>query len=100
MTPQFAKISGQPPQRLLKRIECHNLRTDMHADSLPADPVRIRVRQIQPPRLGPAESELVLVTPGRNVRMPARLHVGIYANRNSWHRPAATDAARSLFQQN
>src|SRR5882724_2641414 len=98
-TPQFTHIALQSPQRPLEWPQSHNLRADVHADSLPPNVPRIAMSQIQPPRLLPIQPKFVFVAPRRNVRVTTSLDVRIHANRNGRRLASTSPLARRLIYQ-
>src|SRR3981081_4406161 len=72
---EVADKSGQPCQRAAIRRKREDLRTDMSADSLPLDPPRVTVFQVESPRTVPIDSEFVAVGPGRNLRVASGLDI-------------------------
>jgi len=97
--PQLSDKSSQPPQSAAKWNERCNLRADMRADSLPADPLRITVRKVKSFRLRPVQAELVFVTPRCNVRVPTGLHIGIHPNRRCRWSASPPRQSRGLLYQ-
>src|SRR6266404_1353115 len=72
---EVAEKTRQPCQRAAIRRKREYLRTDMSADSLPLDPARVTVFQIEAPRSVPIDSEFVAVVPGRNMRVASGLDI-------------------------
>src|SRR5882724_10775449 len=97
--PQFTHIARQSPQSPLEWPKSHNLRADVHADSLPPNVPRIALSQIQPTRLLPIQTKFVFVAPRRNVWVTTSLHVRIYANRNGRRLASTSPLARRLIYQ-
>src|ERR1700704_687872 len=54
---EVAENPRQPCQRAAIRRKREDLRTDMSADSLPLDPARVTVFQVEAPRTVPIDSE-------------------------------------------
>src|SRR5260370_21438596 len=73
---EVAEKTRQACQRAAIRRKREDLRTDMSADSLPLDPPRVTVFQVQSPRTVPIDSELVAV-----VRRSAITRASARANR-------------------
>src|SRR5208282_3030526 len=97
--PQFRYVSRDAAECAAKWIERNNLRTDMRADSLPMQILRILVSQIQPASLRPIEPKLVRVASRRDVRMAARRNIRIHANCHSWNFPSTPCISFGFLQQ-
>src|SRR6266550_273281 len=78
---EVAEKPCQPCQRSAIRRKSEDLRTDMSADSVPLDPARVTVFQVEAPRTVPIDSEFVAVVPGRNVGVASGLDIRIHPNR-------------------
>src|SRR6266403_917436 len=78
---EVAEKTRQACQRAAIRRKREDLRTDMSADSLPLDPARVTVFQVEAPRAIPIDSEFVAVVPGRNMRVASGLDIRIHPNR-------------------
>src|SRR6266576_5096967 len=78
---EVAEKTRQPCQRAAIRRKREDLRTDMSADSLPLDPARVTVFQVEAPRSVPIDSEFVAVVPGRNMWVASCFDIRIDANR-------------------
>ena len=96
---EVAHIRRQPRERPAIRSDAQDLRADVRGDSAPGDPARILVREIQPARLRPIDAEFVMVMARGDVRMPARQHVGIHANRHRGSRAAHRHVPRRFAEQ-
>ena len=70
---KLADKSSQARQSAPVGSERQNLRSDMRADSLPVDPARIAVLEIEAARGLPIDSEFVAMMSGGDVRMAAGL---------------------------
>ena len=91
---------GQPAKCTAKWNERRNLRADMRADSLPANPFRITMRKVESFRLGPVQAKLVFMTPGSNMRVPACFDVRIHPNRRCRWPASSCGHSRRLLHQN
>src|SRR5882672_634655 len=78
---KVADKSRQARQRAAIRRKREDLRTDMSADSLPLDPPRVTVLEVEASRSVPIDAEFVAVVPGRNMRMASGLNIRIHSNR-------------------
>src|SRR5258705_10634549 len=78
---EVAEKPRQPCQRAAIRRKREDLRTDMSADSLPLDPPRVTVFQVEAPRAIPIDSEFVAVGSGRKIRGASGLGIRIHPNR-------------------
>src|SRR5256714_4496139 len=65
---QFLHARRQAAHGAAKGIEAHNLRADVHADSLPTNPLRTAMGKIYSARFSPIETKLVFVASGGNMR--------------------------------
>ena len=70
---KLAHKSCQTRQSAAVRGKRQNLRSDVRADSLPLDPARIAVLEVQASRGLPVDAKFVAMVPGGNVRMAAGL---------------------------
>src|ERR1700683_1466168 len=86
---QSTYITRQLADRFAIGRNAQDLRTDVRADSLPRDPFRIAMRQIELPSVLPVNSEFVVMLSGGNVGMRAGFDIGIHAQRGR-RRPAQT----------
>src|SRR6267378_6192549 len=77
---EVAEKTRQACQRAAVRRKREDLRADMSADSLPLDPARVTVFQVEAPRAIPIDSEFVAVVPGRNMRVASGLDIRIHTN--------------------
>src|SRR5271169_3725739 len=68
---KLAHKSSQPRQCAPVGSERKNLRSDMRADSLPVDPARIAVLEIEAARGFPVNPKFVAMVSGGDVWMPA-----------------------------
>ena len=83
MDVQFAQVAqeaGESAERLLEWPQRGDLRANVRADALPANPSGIAVLGVQFASSGPIETKFVLVMSSGNMRMAAGLHVGIDAD--------------------
>src|SRR5712671_2054289 len=78
---EVADQSRQACQRAAMRRKREDLRTEMSADSLPLEPPRVTVFQVEAPRAIRIDSEFVAVVPGRNMRVASGLDIRIHPNR-------------------
>src|ERR1700674_834670 len=77
---KLAHKSSQTRQSAPVRCKRQNLRSDMRADSLPVDPARIAMLEIEAARGLPVNPKLVAMVSSGNVRMAAGLDVRIDAD--------------------
>src|SRR5258706_2248213 len=85
--------------RAAKRFERSDLRSDVRANPLPANPLRLSMGEIEAPRSRPIQTEFVLVAPGCDVRMAAGLHIGIHTDSHGRRRVALLNLPRGLADQ-
>src|SRR6267142_822462 len=78
---EAAEKPRQARQRAAIRRKREDLRSDMSADSLPLDPARVTVFQVEASRSVPIDSEFVAVVPGRNMRVASGLDIRMHPNR-------------------
>src|SRR6266849_1764342 len=85
---QLFDIPCQSLHGAAERFERRDLRANVRAQSLPANPFRMAMSQVQSLRLCPIQAKLMFVPARRNVRMATGLHVGIHSNRRRRWTPA------------
>src|SRR5258707_2005219 len=94
---QVEQVSGEALQGAAERSKFDNLRTDVGADSLPADGLCVSMLEIKFAGLGPGHAEFVVLQAGGDVRVAPSFYIRIHADGDAGR--LSMHAARCFLNQ-